>query len=232
MSSESFFHNIYIKKTNEELKTIATSDDYTSDAKLCAISVLKERNESPSDFHKIEIKQTENRDKKLESEIDNSRYRTGGSRILALFIDGLIISALSWILKQSYGINFHSSFSIIPFIELILPYAYHISMHGSCGQTVGKMIMDIKVYDVSESKDVTYTQALLRDIVPLSALVILHFLSYAVDIKEIGILMYISIVMSVTLVFWSILEIITMLFNHKRRAFHDFIAGTVVLKLH
>ena len=30
---------------------------------------------------------------------------------------------------------------------------------------------------------------------------------------------------------WSILDIITMLFSDKRRALHDLIAGTVVLRL-
>jgi len=30
---------------------------------------------------------------------------------------------------------------------------------------------------------------------------------------------------------WSLLEIITMLFDRKGRAIHDFIAGTVVLRI-
>ncbi|MPQ48892.1 hypothetical protein GCQ56_17985 [Marinifilum sp. N1E240] len=232
MSSNNFFHKIYTKKSTEELQAIAVSKDYASDAKLCAITVLKERNEPIENLLETQQKLIEQRDLRSGSKIDNRRYKTGTSRLLALIIDGIILSLFGWFFKLFNGVESIVLINLINLLGLITPYLYHILFHGACGQTIGKMVMDIKVYDVSETKVISYKQALIRDIIPLSALLVLHGLSYFTTINSIGILIYMSIVMSLILVFWSILEIITMLFNKKRRALHDFIARTVVLKMH
>ncbi|MDC2890391.1 hypothetical protein [Psychrosphaera algicola] len=39
------------------------------------------------------------------------------------------------------------------------------------------------------------------------------------------------IAMGITMLLWHLLEIVTMLFSAKNRAFHDFIAGTVVVRI-
>jgi uncharacterized RDD family membrane protein YckC len=108
-------------------------------------------------------------------------------------------------------------------------------LHRFYGQTLGKRIMKIRVLSVDD-EPITMRQAVLRDSVWLGLLLIGFVLnlpavlagdSYLVTIDvtdsvEIGI-SYISSA-------WLILEMITMLFNDKRRAIHDLIAGTVVVR--
>lgn len=93
------------------------------------------------------------------------------------------------------------------------------------------MATNVKIYDQSETKLISYKQALIRDIVPLSLLAVLQVLALFIEPNSWGIFVYISLVMSFILLFWSILEIISILFDSKKRAIHDFIAGTVVLKV-
>lgn len=232
MQTNNLFYQLYTKKSTKELQAIATSPDYANDAKLCAIDILKERNEPIESLKTTEQELIEQRDKRIGSEWHNNRYRTGKSRFLALIIDGIILNCITWIFKLLSGFESLSLIYILNVINLVLPYLYHILMHSSYGQTIGKMIMNIKVYDVSETKVISYKQAILRDIIPLSCLVVLQALTYFISTNSISLLVYISVTMSLLLVVWSLLEIVTMLFDEKRRALHDYIAGTVVLKLH
>ena len=106
-------------------------------------------------------------------------------------------------------------------------------MHGAYGQTLGKMITSVKVLDLSENK-LSYKQAALRDIVPLldwpigiygSYQASFGGLGFAEEFTSLPMIIYFSILFG-----WALLEIITMLFNKKRSAIHDFIAGSVVVK--
>jgi len=94
------------------------------------------------------------------------------------------------------------------------------------------MVMNVKIFDKDEKSVITYKQALLRDIVPLSIIMIIQFLSFFGNSTEMGLIYYISTVMGFFLLSWSLLEILTMLFDSKKRALHDYIAGTVVLKVY
>ena len=114
-------------------------------------------------------------------------------------------------------------------------WLYSVLFHARFGQTLGKMVARVKVLDVSEERIPTLRQAFIRDIGDVVFQVILtvyiiHLVvagRYAKDEEFTGapgqIVMWFCWG-------WFMLEIISMMTNKKRRAFHDYIAGTVVVR--
>ncbi len=112
---------------------------------------------------------------------------------------------------------------------------YSIAMHARFGQTLGKMVTGVKVLDLSESK-LSLRQALLRDSVSVVFTVLIlvgevpktlsgvdRYGSSELDIWD-QFQMYTSLG-------WFAAELLTMLTNRKRRALHDFIARSVVVRV-
>ena len=104
------------------------------------------------------------------------------------------------------------------------------------GQTLGKRAVGVIVRDVTE-RPLSIRQAVLRDAVPI-ALSTLQFWDDLPDLLRgrdpllpggeihavaFGLLGWVSVL-------WFAAEVVTMLTNRKRRAVHDFIAGSVVLR--
>ena len=114
---------------------------------------------------------------------------------------------------------------------------YSIVMHGKFGQTLGKMATHVKVLDISENP-LTVPQAIKRDIIPLFFSIVGIILVAPTILSGANIMDPASIkfdasfyIITFTSAAWFIVEIITMLFSKKRRALHDFIAGSVVIRL-
>lgn len=169
------------------------------------------------------------------------KYKTFWRRFWAGMIDGLIFFFLLKFLNDSIW----ESYTSIPRIALILWhlffsfsfYAYSIILHGKFGQTIGKKITKVKVLDYSENP-LSMVQALQRDIVPI--LLILFSLNYDIpkiisggnlfdfESLSLGVSDFLEMLAGTG---WFLAEVITMLTNKKRRAIHDFIAGSVVVKL-
>jgi uncharacterized RDD family membrane protein YckC len=114
--------------------------------------------------------------------------------------------------------------------------AYGVLMHARYGQTLGKMLMGVKVLDLSEAK-LSFRQAVLRDVVPI----VFSLIAVANGLPRIfaGLEPYAEtsdfswndkIYLFGSLV-WFAAEFATMLTNAKRRAIHDFIAGSVVARV-
>lgn len=115
-------------------------------------------------------------------------------------------------------------------------WLYSVLLHARYGQTLGKRAMDVKVLDVSESRIPTFSQAFLRD----AGYIVLNWFSliyviYLVSSHH----QYVpngqvnglpGTVLAYAGGGWFLLEVLTMLTNPKRRAFHDLIAKTVVLR--
>jgi uncharacterized RDD family membrane protein YckC len=169
-------------------------------------------------------------------EQDFTKYTTGGRRFFAGFIDGLVLSMTiglinSWVLRSNF-----SPILIVLWLPIIYfgNFAYSVLMHGYFGQTLGKMVCKIKVLNTSE-QPITLMQAFLRDIVIIGINIISLAISINLFLTGDGIespkFANLQMVIGVAELGWFVAEILTMLTNKKRRAVHDFIAGTVVVKV-
>jgi uncharacterized RDD family membrane protein YckC len=166
------------------------------------------------------------------------KYDTFWPRFWAGWIDSLVflplivIDHFIWEGHAQLPIVVVASWYVLYFSSY---YIYSILMHGKYGQTLGKMAMRVKVLDLSEKK-LTMPQAIKRDIVPLFLVIISIVMNMPKILSGVNIYdptvdfdlsFYITTYAEMT---WFLAEIITMLFNDKRRALHDLIAGSVVVK--
>ena len=163
-------------------------------------------------------------------------YRTGLRRVGAAIVDSIVMWPFSLFVVNLNGSVDDAVLRIYGYFIVALPVAYSIIGHYKYGMTIGKWVARIKVIDVSETKNITLRQAVLRDIVFLVLTVVdiitdilLHSTWQDGDFPEY--ISWISFVANSAWLLWTLLEIISMLTNRKRRAIHDFIAGTVVVQI-
>lgn len=159
------------------------------------------------------------------------KYKTGGARFWAALIDGLVFLPL--VLTERLLIlptDNKVGFILWQIFCLLLSCGYSVIMHARYGQTLGKMVMKVKLVDLSEAGLVTYQQAIMRDIVGIVVTVfILIYLVGSLSSVQV-ITEHYDDFMKPWAFYWLLIELITMLTNSKRRAVHDFIAGTVVVR--
>jgi uncharacterized RDD family membrane protein YckC len=170
---------------------------------------------------------------------EKGKYSTFWNRFFAHWIDGFVfipLSVLSIWLMNMFANDTYITYHIQSF-NTIAVYLYTIVFHGAFGATIGKMVCGVKVIDKEENKELSYKQAFIRDSIPLFLSMVVVVISHPkVNFDLLGnssssfFIVLFSIVGSLS-VLWSITEIITMLSNKKRRALHDFIAGSVVVKI-
>ena len=163
---------------------------------------------------------------KQEKAYENTKYKTVLYRIIAAITDAIFISLFLYILmKYAFGIELFDNSERTPFLNTMLslsPYIYSIAFHAIFGKTIGKMFSGIKVVKNTDETKISVTQAFLRDCIPFILVVI-----YA--IPALSSFYIIILLTSIINILWPVLEIVTTLTNKKRRALHDFIAGTVVI---
>lgn len=154
-------------------------------------------------------------------------FQTIWPRFWANHIDRIIISGgiflLYWTLFDLLDIQqlkIQKMSDVIYFT--VLQFSYSIVLHAKTGQTIGKMIMGVKVLTEKESK-IGYWHSILRDSTDMALYLSLFYSLYSQDHTLIFLFF-------ILFSFWTILDIITTLVNKKRRSLHDFIAGTVVMK--
>jgi len=166
-------------------------------------------------------------------------------RLGALLIDALIF------LPISATVTWASAQSRLAALLLLLPAAllgcaYQVYFHARWGQTPGKMVARVRVLSLDGSP-IGLRQALLRSAVDIfltglvvaahaSALLRIPSAQYALlgwleqnqRLEEVmAQWQWLSWVQAA----WAISEVVTMLFNRRRRALHDFIAGTIVVRV-
>ena len=144
------------------------------------------------------------------------------------------------------------SISLEVALVVTVPYffiwsAYNIYLHGLRGQTVGKIVTRIKVAKV-DGDSIRYKHAFLRHSVDLlfsifscAAFLVTYVAISKTTSQPWGELSLNGLVYHHTPKWghwsnhassiWVCSELIVLLFNEKKRAFHDFIAGTVVMDL-
>ena len=163
-------------------------------------------------------------------------YETFWRRILARFLDGLVFAPLTlyghFLLLPGRG---NAVFYAWNFLTISAYWMYCALMHAQYGQTLGKKAVSVKVIDVSKSRIPSIEHAFLREVpgIIFSALWLVEFLHYvlATGSGVRGRIAFPSQILNRAWIWWLVIELGTMLANAKRRAIHDFIAGTVVLRI-
>jgi uncharacterized RDD family membrane protein YckC len=178
--------------------------------------------------------------------INESIYAGFGVRLGALLLDFLIMLPIYYLILFLNGLSKEASyFTILP--GLFLQFWYYIYLVKKYGGTPGKLITGIRIIKM-DGTDVEWREAILREIIAvflsiLFAVITLVALSRA-DIHHYESLnwrekhKYLITLTPVLYIFykwvsniWMYSELVVLLFNRRRRALHDFIAGTVIVKL-
>jgi uncharacterized RDD family membrane protein YckC len=163
------------------------------------------------------------------------KYQTFSNRLGAGIIDGIIFMPISLSLSTIRN-NSITSFTICAVVETILYTLYMVIGHGKYGHTLGKRFVGIKVFDVQEKDMIGYKNAFLRESVWFfvaigEALYLFFVSSNTASVEQAMMESNYYNLFSFTSLLWFFLELGTMLLNNKRRAFHDYLAGSVVLDL-
>jgi uncharacterized RDD family membrane protein YckC len=165
------------------------------------------------------------------------RYETFWPRFIALIIDCIILNIGIKVLELIPATDIKSVSIIHSLVISNSTYLYAVMMVGRYGQTLGKMVMNIRVVDNETEESVGYNQAFKREVVPIflvnlsiitTNIVFSDFDWHNYELSIFGyLIVFIPLFMSSI---WSVLEIVTMLFDKKSRALHDKVADTVVVR--
>lgn len=226
----------FSSKSTEELRTITQNHDYSDDAQLAAVWELERRGESSEMESAMAEKITDKRLYQEEVLRKERKYSTFWPRLLAAIIDSVLLALVFSVPEIVDIFGAPQNLSTSWWFEVISGYSgyiYYIVMHGKYGQTIGKMVVGVKVVDHFTENSISYRQALLRDVVPLL------FITWSVALNLLANMSVLDLSrMTTTMIiiggissFWVWLEILTMLTNSKSRALHDFIAKTVVIRM-
>ena len=164
-----------------------------------------------------------------------ARFGTAWLRFCASVVDGVIFAPLIALL-HFLGPHIHSPALML---ALWLAYsacaiAYRLLLHGFRGQTIGKMLLKVKVLDLSETP-LSMRQALVRDSPWILILLIQlpwiaafamaggNILQWDVEPPMPLVVMYLPVA-------FGLLTAVALLLSSKRRALHDLLAGSVVVR--
>ena len=178
---------------------------------------------------------------------DEKVYAGFWRRFGSMVIDGFMCVPLV-LLSEKYGIQSSLNFILTSYLTPILFWAYMIFFHYKYGATIGKMVFKIKI-TLPDGSKIKLREAILRSSVDLVFLLFTFLaLSIAFLDTELDFVFllnediitrhnylelhypswYVFVDVCSNIWIWS--ELLVLLFNDRKRAIHDYIAGTVVIK--
>ena len=171
------------------------------------------------------------------------RYSTFGPRFWSGFVDSSVMFPLGFIISGLLLLNIPKALAaVLIVVENLAWLVYTVVMHARFGQTVGKMATKVRVVDFRTEGNISWQQAWLREGIPMA--LSLFFLGWevlqilngtlnprAVHSGEAATASNSFWILMALPGLWFVAEVLTMLTNDKRRALHDFIAGTVVVRI-
>jgi uncharacterized RDD family membrane protein YckC len=173
---------------------------------------------------------------------DAEKYSTFGPRFWTGTVDACVMWPLGFLVFLA---NMASPPTAIVVTLMVIQQSawliYTIGMHAKYGQTLGKMACRVRVVDFKTERPITLRQAVLREGIPvIASLAVFGYEIYSVIVS--GVPLQVDAGGKVVLngafwgltmipVLWFLAEVLTMLTNDKRRALHDVIAGTVVIRV-
>ena len=169
-----------------------------------------------------------------------TRYKTIWKRICASIVDTIVLLPIT--LGSTWTMKHHASLPagilvLIYLLSCLAGFVYIIGLLGKYGQTLGKMALHVIVMDIGERVHINYFQAFKRNLVSLiltaipMSYQIVQILSGTFTLSSVdGTPAHFDLVMLLINFIWFLAEITSVLATSKRRAIHDFIAGSVVVR--
>ena len=162
-----------------------------------------------------------------------AKYNTVAKRIVAAIIDGIVFLPFSF--TDSLISNNRLYFFIVGLLYLLLWSIYTLVLHCHYGQTLGKKIMEIKLYNIDEIHTLSFKRAFLRESIWIvgQLFILIFFTIKSLKDPQINeeILENYGDCAGLLTMLWITIELITVLTNSKKRSIQDFIANSVVLKV-
>jgi uncharacterized RDD family membrane protein YckC len=170
-------------------------------------------------------------------------------RLIAIFLDTMIVF-YPLIQLLSINVSNFGSLFVLSFIFQSLPFIYNICLLGICGQTLGMMVVRVRVEKLNQEK-IKWKEAFLRYAVNVFVAILFLLMEYfyfsGVDEALLVGKNYsqfflefrnsnstfnlISKIIASFSWIWTFSEVAVLLMNEKKRAIHDYIAGTVVVNV-
>ena len=170
-----------------------------------------------------------------------ARYSTFGPRFWTGSIDACVLWPIGFISFIFLSVNISRSVAaLLVSLEGLAWLMYTVLMHARYGQTIGKMVTKVRVVDFRTEGKISFRQAWLREGIPM--VVSLGLLGYEIFAILTATWSPKAVANGQAFVgskvwllgslqgLWFVAEVLTMLTNEKRRALHDYIAGTVVVR--
>ena len=170
-------------------------------------------------------------------DVDPRTLRTAWRRLVAISIDLLVVAGMEFLLLTALRIrlsNFGESLfdGRVAVLDAVVGFAYPIVLHRLFGQTLGKWLTKVRLVAL-DLGPITWIQAVFREspwIVLLtirSAMPSLLLRRYGPDDWTARWLPWqLGLVAA-----WITVDLIAMLSSSRRRALHDFLARTVVVRV-
>ena len=164
--------------------------------------------------------------------METHKYETGLKRLGAAIVDGIVFIPVIFFDKLfSSDISVNIVWAIFTGFLLLF---YSVFLHYKYGQTIGKWVVGVKVLDISEARGLTLKQSIMRDSFNIGseALALIYLVVLIKRNSELisAFEKYRNFANQPGAI-WIVLELITMTFNNKRRAIHDFLAKSVVVRV-
>ena len=170
------------------------------------------------------------------------RYSTFAPRFWTVWVDGCVLWPIGFVSAILLARSIPRGLTVLLLVvEGLAGLVYTVVMHAVYGQTVGKMVTKVRVVDYRTGGKISWWQAFLRESVAILLAIgmlvweAVHVLNgswdvgggataeSATDSRILWLLVWLPAL-------WFLVEVVTMLSNQKRRALHDFIAGTIVVR--
>ena len=172
----------------------------------------------------------------------SERYSTFRPRFWTGSIDSCVLWPIGFVISMLLCLEIPRGVAaLLIAVQSLYWLVYTVVMHARYGQTVGKMVTRVKVVDFRTEGKISWRQAWIRESLPM--VLSIGCLGYEVFAVLTSGLPPRSIANGEALAgskpywllaafpcLWFLAEVLTMLTNKKRRALHDFIAGTVVIR--
>ncbi len=175
---------------------------------------------------------------------DTFEYAGFWRRFAASFID-IFLGFLSGLALMRLPFSTRLGYLTQTAFTAIALTAYTVILHAKWGQTIGKRLASIEVVSLNGTR-ISWRQSFLRSSVDIGfatmGFLITTVISFKITneeftnihavlkkMRELETKVWLDPLVTYLSAFWSLSELIVILFNEKRRAIHDYIAGTIVI---